>query len=299
MSLDALLHRRPPTWWELFLQAPCKTLALKIYDWHQLHRPNLVTEHQAPLSIVCISDTHNGQLELPAGDLLIHAGDLTQKGTTEELQAQLDWINGQTHQHKVVIAGNHDMILDPVRLPGPDNDSRRKQLRWGDIHYLQDASVVLRFKGGRALALYGSPWTRKHGNWAFQYVRSDEFWADKIPDDTDILITHMPLQCHLDLEGQGDGALLQRVRQVRPRLHVFGHFHASAGTDIMAHDNCEDTYEAIIQMGGGIMRLFRFIWSVWIETKTMQPVDRTVLVNASYVGGYLDERRREPVVVRI
>jgi hypothetical protein len=35
--------------------------------------------------IVCISDTHNCQVKLPKGDVLIHAGDLTNQGTHAEV----------------------------------------------------------------------------------------------------------------------------------------------------------------------------------------------------------------------
>ncbi len=34
---------------------------------------------------VCVSDTHNCTFKLPKGDVLIHAGDLTDKGTYSEV----------------------------------------------------------------------------------------------------------------------------------------------------------------------------------------------------------------------
>ncbi|KAF2220963.1 Metallo-dependent phosphatase-like protein, partial [Elsinoe ampelina] len=252
-----------------------------------------------PIKLVCVSDTHNAQTPLPAGDILIHAGDLTQKGTASELQAQLDWINRQPHHHKIVIAGNHDMLLDLNKTPGPEDDKSRKSLTWGDIHYLHNESITLRFKGGRALSVYGNPWTRKHGNWAFQYLDSYEFWRDRIPDDTDVLVTHMPPQCHLDLGGEGDPALLQELRRVKPMLHVFGHFHASAGVDLMVHDGCEDAFEEVVRAGGGVGALLRFVRALVGRAWGLELGAQTVLVNASYVGGYLDEKRRAPVEVRI
>lgn len=36
--------------------------------------------------VVCVSDTHNPQSNLPDDDILIHAGDLTQSGSPQELQ---------------------------------------------------------------------------------------------------------------------------------------------------------------------------------------------------------------------
>lgn len=39
---------------------------------------------------VCISDTHNHELKLPKGDVLIHAGDLTNQGTFSEVGFIID-----------------------------------------------------------------------------------------------------------------------------------------------------------------------------------------------------------------
>lgn len=43
--------------------------------------------------IVCISDTHNSTVKLPDGDVLIHAGDLTNQGSYSE-------VSSVTHPHK-------------------------------------------------------------------------------------------------------------------------------------------------------------------------------------------------------
>jgi Icc-related predicted phosphoesterase len=64
-------------------------------------------------------------------------------------------------------------------------------------------------------------------------VKRKELFS-RIPEDTDILITHGPPQGILDqsaLEGkhQGCDQLLTAVRRVRPRVHVFGHIHQHYG----------------------------------------------------------------------
>lgn len=59
-----------------------------------------------PIAIVCISDTHNAQINIPDGDILIHVGDLTQSGSFLELRATLTWLRAQTRSTKIVIAGN-------------------------------------------------------------------------------------------------------------------------------------------------------------------------------------------------
>lgn len=57
----------------------------------------------------------------------------------------------------------------------------------------------------------------------------------QIPPDTDILITHGPPFGILDqASGSGDHqgcrALLDRILQLKPKLHVFGHVHGAHGT---------------------------------------------------------------------
>jgi predicted phosphodiesterase len=58
---------------------------------------------------VCISDTHNaspgGAFKLPKGDVLIHAGDMTNQGGFKELQKTVKWIEESDFEAKIVIAG--------------------------------------------------------------------------------------------------------------------------------------------------------------------------------------------------
>ena len=52
------------------------------------------------VKIVCIADTHNGhgvrrfreKIEGMDGDILIHAGDLSEHGTLEEVQSAFEWL---------------------------------------------------------------------------------------------------------------------------------------------------------------------------------------------------------------
>jgi predicted phosphodiesterase len=67
------------------------------------------------IKIVCISDTHgqHAKLQMPEGDILIHAGDFMSSGETiTEISAFNSWIGRQPHAYKVAIAGNHDCLFE-------------------------------------------------------------------------------------------------------------------------------------------------------------------------------------------
>ncbi|KAI9652655.1 MAG: hypothetical protein M1831_006642 [Alyxoria varia] len=102
-----------------------------------------------PVTVVCISDTHNTQPPVPAGDILLHAGDLTERGSFSELQAQISWLAAQPHRHKVAIAGNHDVLLDEQFMAehpacGYESNAGRTaaDLVWGDVMYLAPGEVA-------------------------------------------------------------------------------------------------------------------------------------------------------------
>ncbi len=65
--------------------------------------------HLRKTRFVCVSDTHNaipgGAFKLPKGDVLIHAGDMTNQGTFSELQKTVKWIEDADFELKIVIAG--------------------------------------------------------------------------------------------------------------------------------------------------------------------------------------------------
>lgn len=145
----------PPTILDSILDSPLRFLVATIhYLLLSLRGPSFKPPKNKPsIRVVCVSDTHTNTVNLPPGDLLIHAGDLTNAGTVEEIQKQLDWLAAQPHREKVVVAGNHDSYFDPLsRVEG----DRNKKLNFKGIHFLQNKSVTLKFKGGRKLNIYGA-----------------------------------------------------------------------------------------------------------------------------------------------
>lgn len=337
-GLEALLHRPRPTAWQQFLRRPCVYLARELYKRHQsdLQPPpspqadldlDLVPV-PVPVSVVCISDTHNTQPALPDGDILIHAGDLTQSGTFAELEAAIAWLRRQHHPVKIVVAGNHDLLLDPGRDANTNSaassSSRdgggdgvggamamaasvlRRSLDWGDIIYLEDeetAVTVTRGTNRRRLRVYGSPRSPRHGSWAFQYPREKDVWAGdrQVPPGVDVLVTHAPPRAHLDGQGLGCVHLLRALWRVRPRLHVFGHVHEGAGAESLRYDGLQEAYERTVVAGGGVWNLVRTAMHFVLAMLRPGPAAeaQSLLVNASVVGGLRDDERREPVKVFI
>ncbi|KAJ5691608.1 hypothetical protein N7488_012343 [Penicillium malachiteum] len=296
-SLHELLHRQQSGRWQKFRAQPCIFLAKTLYSWYE---PIPATPLTKPITVVCISDTHNTQTKVPNGDILIHAGDLTQSGSFQELQDAITWLRSLPHPTKIVIAGNHELLLDPAR----DDDSgraasERSQIDWGNIIYLENEEVTVSCPNGRQLRVYGSPYSSRHGNWAFQYSRNEDVWAGSVPDGIDVLITHGPPLAHLDLLKFGCPYLLQTLWRVRPRLHVFGHIHEGSGTDLMLFNGLQEAYERTVAAGGGFQNLLLTAWEFAKGVLRPAVEAKCLLVNPAIVGGLRDNERRQPIKVLI
>ncbi len=183
------------------------------------------------MRVVCISDTHGDHrnLQLPPGDVLIHAGDITAHGSRDDLIDFLDWFSQQDYRYRVFIAGNHDTFLEaePAETAQLAADA--------GVTYLDDSGVV-----ADGVKIWGSPITPRFHDWAFMRDPGPDIerhWA-AIPVDTDVLITHGPPIGVLDLversptesEHTGCDALSARLLEVRPSFHVFGHIHEGYGS---------------------------------------------------------------------
>lgn len=194
------------------------------------------------MRIVCLSDTHNQQIETPDGDILIHAGDATVHGTHEEILEFNRWFAALPHKRKIFVAGNHDWLFET-------NPIMARALLDKSITYLQDKTVEI-----EGIKIYGSPWQPRFYDWAFNLNRGREMaekW-DLIPHDTEILITHGPPAGVLDRTAYGDQAgcdeLIKKVSEIRPKAHIFGHIHEGYGSTeesgviFINASNCNESY---------------------------------------------------------
>ena len=310
----------PPTLLEKILSSPLKYLTSLLYRLVNTLRSE-AQKPTAPIRVVCISDTHCQRSPIPDGDLLIHAGDLANDGSVVEIQEQIDWISSLPHGHKIVIAGNHDTYLDPRSRQTLSAEDQTGDLNWKDIRYLQHNSVSLTFashsrSSRRRLTIYGAPQIPQCGgaNFAFQYPRGQDAWTDTIPEDIDILVTHTPPKYHRDVFAPSLGCewLLHEVWRVRPRLHVCGHCHASAGRETLYWDDAQKAYErAVARKTTGLLSE---VFNPWLLIDAVKVLlygisgviwDRiwggeqrqTVLINASLMINNTGKLGNEPQVV--
>lgn len=182
------------------------------------------------MRLVILSDTHSHhrRLTIPDGDILIHAGDMTNTGSFTELRDFNDWLGSLPHLHKLVIAGNHDWCWE--------RDKTAAYALLTNATYLEDSGITI-----EGVQIWGTPWQPEFHQWAFNLPRGRalrEKW-NLIPLATDILITHGPPHGHGDRtmlwQQVGCTDLIDVVEAIKPRLHVFGHIHEGYG--VTQNDN--------------------------------------------------------------
>lgn len=173
------------------------------------------------MKILHLSDTHGQHKNLrslPEADVIVHSGDFTFAGSEEEAYDFMNWFCNLPYEHKVFIAGNHDMCMygaDPIGGLSKN------------VHYLNSNSVVI-----DGMKFYGIP--------MFMEDCMDgklDMLIQNIPDDIDVLVTHMPPKGICDIadygkgpEHRGNAALAEHLEVLHPTCHLFGHEHDAYGT---------------------------------------------------------------------
>ena len=177
-----------------------------------------------------ISDTHtyHDLLNVPSGiDMVIHSGDCSNPrdpyNNEPEVREFIDWYKELPIPHKIYVAGNHDTSIEKRLVIKQDFTD-------AGIIYLEDDLVDI-----EGVLIYGNPYTPQFGQWAFMKdrVKLDRYWTKAMPGYIDILVTHGPPKGILDksynredvLEMCGDKSLLNKVKEVQPTYHLFGHIH--------------------------------------------------------------------------
>lgn len=204
------------------------------------------------MKIISLSCTHSRykSVSTPKADVLVHCGDWDCTHS-DSLKRFADWLDEQPATHKIVVAGNHDKFAEC-------HDEMTRDILKDHCHYLRDSGVEI-----EGVKFWGSPWTPLFGNWSFMLPRGYEMkkiW-DNIPEGIDVLITHGPPMGILDQVNYANGVpkcnvgcleLLNAVKRIKPKVHMFGHIHENHGTE--QHDetlfvNCAlvDDYNYLIK----------------------------------------------------
>ena len=189
--------------------------------------------------IVCISDTHryHNHIDVPDGDILVHAGDFCGRGDVLEVGSFLDWMEKQPHETKIVVPGNHDVCLE-------SDYGVRKEFERSGIELLIDSDHMDVRSG---LTFYGLPWTPDFypDTWGFQHRDAgdspERLW-NLVPDAIDIIVTHGPPYGFADQIVMGATPHLgcpvqtQRVLALSNTLRgvICGHIHGGYGEYDMA-----------------------------------------------------------------
>ena len=176
------------------------------------------------MTTLCIvADTHrkHRELTIPKCDILIHCGDFCsfQREDERTLEDVDVWFAEAPANHVVCVAGNHDFLL------------QSREFRFAHAKFLEDSLVEI-----DGISIYGTPWCPDLSG--FAYYATEDLLIEKwrmIPSGIDILITHTPPYGILDFPTSGTvhlgcPHLHDELRRIKPRLHVFGHVHASHGT---------------------------------------------------------------------
>lgn len=183
---------------------------------------------------IFISDTHgchqeviDGKtvdLQITDGDVLVHCGDFSARGTVLNIVSFNEWMGKQSHRRKICGPGNHDCAVQI-------NPSLSKGL-------LTNAELMIHEPFDiNGIPCFFTPWQPFYKNWSYNekvdLTRKRLF--DMIPDNVEILFSHCPPYGYLDKGFQaphvGDKMLLERIRELKKlRYVVFGHIHNGRGS---------------------------------------------------------------------
>jgi len=197
------------------------------------------------LRLVLISDTHmqHRKLVMPKGDVLIHAGDFTNKGRVKDINEFDSWLGELDYAHKIVVFGNHDTETDSLAIRRDGRVAEETTLENGIV--LKNDTIVI-----EGLTVFGSPYTLdpfKIDWWAHKadFEEEMEQYMNHMQEGVDIVVTHSPPygigDKGMDGTNCGSRAMRAKIDVVNPALHVFGHIHEGRGWYMNKEDQQSST----------------------------------------------------------
>lgn len=154
----------------------------------------------------------------------VHCGDFTNHGSLQEVREFAAWLASLPHRHKVIVPGNHDMLMDPSYYSQYWSDWSSERESTADalaalhsvagVHVLIDDGsrptllcycsrihIHFRMLVGiviEGVRIWGSPWIPQLTAWRTAFNKScaelQTHWRESLPlgSSVDILVTHTP-----------------------------------------------------------------------------------------------------------
>lgn len=218
------------------------------------------------MKIVAISDLH-GYLpeDIEPCELVLICGDISPlkiQGFNTLMREWIieifkPWCESLPCDKVIFIAGNHDFYLNS------NHNFIKEQFSNDDkVTYLCNESYIYTSKEGKNYNIFGSPYCKVFGNWAF--MRNDEILTElfsEIPENLDILITHDTPYGYSDIcleapwtnyEHIGNIPLRDAILEKSPAVSLSGHLHSASHEWIRIgntkHINCSiknEQYEPV------------------------------------------------------
>ena len=163
-------------------------------------------------NIFAFSDTHGSHRELliPEDvDIMICGGDAVEDNLVgDEYDDFIEWYASLPGKWKIFVPGNHELSFELGQADG----IIQRMIKKG-ITVLEDAIedcdgvIIASISGNASISI------------------------EDIPDDIDIVVTHNPPFGILD-ENIGSVNILDFILKAKPKYHLFGHIHSTAGENV-------------------------------------------------------------------
>lgn len=185
------------------------------------------------LRIGVVSDSHNfnsNKWGVQKCDVIIHCGDFSFRGDESEVSqffkdAKNAMIEAEA-SYFLLTPGNHEKKIETNQY------LFKQQCKDNDIICLINERIEI-----EGVKFYGTPYQNHFCDWGFNVKDSNRLteYYKMIPDDTDVLITHVPPKGILDYSPMcgsvGSPELWTRIQPMLGKLkvHTFGHIHWARG----------------------------------------------------------------------
>ena len=166
--------------------------------------------------IFAFSDTHgiHRELQVPENvDIVNCAGDAVEDNLVgDEYDDFIEWFSALPCKWKIFVPGNHELSFE-----------------------LGQAHIIIRRMTAKGITVLEDAIEDCDGMIIASISDNSSVSDEDIPDDIDIVVTHNPPFGILD-ENMGSTNILNFIMKAKPKYHLFGHIHSTAGETMQFGD---------------------------------------------------------------